>query len=214
MAHKQTKAQKAYSKIRKLLISGQFLHDRRLSLRGLAGQLKMSVVPVSEAVRKLEQEGLLITRPQSGIYLRRLKPAHKQQMNLIRQALEVQAARLVALGQPKKELASLKKLASIISKQLKQNRPDLAANTDVEFHARLVKAAGSPMLLKQYERVSVISMVCSMPLPLNCWQEDNPLHMNIIDALATADPDKAARAVSSHIKAESYFLERNKNGKK
>ena len=214
MANKQTKAQHAYRKIRKLLIAGKFPQDKRLSLRLLAGQLQMSVVPVSEAVRKLEQEGLLVTQPQSGIYLRRLKPAEKRQMNLIRQALEVQAARLVALGQPKKDLKTLRKLAVTISNQLAKNRPDLAAATDVEFHRRLVGSARSPMISKQYERISAVSMVCGMPLPLNWSQEESSVHTDIVAALETANPDKAAHAVLEHIKAEDIFLKRNQNEEK
>ena len=207
MANKQTKAQKAYKRIRKLLIMGHLPHKKRMSLRPLAEQLKMSVVPVSEAVRKLEQERLLITQPQSGIYLRRLKPSEKRQMNLIRQALEVQAARLVATVQPKKELEILRKLAAKIKKQVQQNKPDLAANTDVEFHRKLVSATGSPMLLEQYEKIAVVSMVCSMVLPMRWSEEENPIHTNLVDALETGNPDKAARAVLNHIKAESIFLE-------
>ena len=209
MAHKQTKAQQAYKKIRKLLIKGHFPHDQRMSLRLLAGQLEMSVVPISEAVRKLEQEGLLITQPQSGIYLRKLSSGEKRQMNLIRQALEVQAARLVALCRRKKDLELLRKRALKIKKHLEQNKPDLAADSDVEFHRKLVLAAGSPMLFNQYERIAVVSMVCGMTLPLRWSQEESPLHTDIIEALETGDPDKAAQAVFSHIKAENDFLRSN-----
>lgn len=207
MANKQTKAQQAYKRIRKLLIMGHLPHKKRMSLRPLAGQLNMSVVPVSEAVRKLEQEGLLITQPQSGIYLRRLKPSEKRQMNLIRQALEVQAARLVAIAQPKKELETLRKLAARIKTQAGQGKADLAANTDVEFHRKLVSAAGVPMLLEQYEKVAVVSMVCGMVLPMRWSEKENPIHTSLVKALETGDPNKAARAVLGHIKAEGVFLE-------
>ena len=210
MANKQTKAQKAYKRIRKLLIAGHFPHEKRMSLRSLAAQLKTSVVPVSEAVRRLEQEGLLVTQPQSGIYLRRLKPSERRQMNLIRQALEVQAARLVALRQPKKDLDSLKNLAVKIKKQLAQNRPSLAADLDVKFHEKLVLAAGSPMLFRQYERVAVISMVCGMNYPLRWPEEAGFLHTSLVDALKSGKPDKAAKAVLGHIKAENDLKEKLK----
>jgi len=206
MAKRQTKAQQAHKKIRKMLIMGYFPFEKRMSLRMLAGQLKISVVPVSEAVRKLEQEGLLITQPQSGIYLRRLKPKEKRQMNLIRQALEVQAARLVALRQPEREIESLRKLAARIKKQVEQGKADLAANSDVEFHRKLVSAAGVPMLLEQYEKIAVVSMVCGMVLPMRWSEKENPIHTNLVEALETGDPNKAARAVLNHIKAEDDFL--------
>ena len=184
-----------------------------MSLRSLAALLEMSVVPVSEAVRKLEHDGLLVTQPQSGIYLRRLKPSEKRQMNLIRQALEVQAARLVALTQPKKDLKALGRLALKIKKQLGENKPDLAADSDLEFHRRLVLAAGSSMLSKQCERISAVSMVCGTPLPLSWPQEGSPVHLDIIKALETANPNKAAKAVLNHIKAEDNFLKRDQHGK-
>ena len=211
MANKQTKAQKAYREIRALLIAGRFPHDQRLSLRGLAGQLKMSVVPVSEAVRKLEQEGLLITQPQSGIYLRKLSASEKRQMNLIRQGLEVQAARLVALGQSRKHLDTLRKLAVTITKRLKEKKPDQAASLDIEFHRKLVRAAGSPMLFNQYERIAVVSMVCGISFPTQWSKEENRPHTNLVAALESSDPDKASKAVVDHIKAENIFFRRKRS---
>ena len=73
---------------------------------------------------------------------------------------------MVALRHRKKDLELLRKLAIKIKKQLEQNNPDLPANSDVEFHRKLVWAAGRPMLVNQYERTSVISMVCGISFPL------------------------------------------------
>ena len=62
------------------------------------------------------------------------------------------------------------------------------------------------MLLKQYEKTSVVSMVCGMTFPLRWSKEESPVHLDIIDALETGNPDKAVKAVLNHIKAEDNFV--------
>ncbi|MFF8028129.1 GntR family transcriptional regulator [Streptomyces sp. NPDC007896] len=49
--------------IRRCVLSGALAPGQEFSLRELAGMLEVSFIPVREALRSLESEGLVITRP-------------------------------------------------------------------------------------------------------------------------------------------------------
>ncbi|HWV76031.1 MAG TPA: GntR family transcriptional regulator, partial [Isoptericola sp.] len=54
-----SKSQRAYAYLRERIEDGRFVPGYRLVLAQLAGELDMSVVPVREAIRRLEAEGLV-----------------------------------------------------------------------------------------------------------------------------------------------------------
>ena len=53
----------AMIELRRSILSGALAPGRELSLRELAEMLQVSIIPVREALRSLEGEGLVVTRP-------------------------------------------------------------------------------------------------------------------------------------------------------
>lgn len=204
---KITKAQLAYAQIRKRLVSGDLELQKRLSLRSLARHLDMSVVPVSEAVRRLEQEGLVEVQPQSGIYIRPLSDRQRMDLTIVRQALEVQAARIIASRKNTQGISRLREIARELLEHVKANETAEAAYSDWEFHQELVRMAGCEILQNQYDQISTRAMVCTLS-PGTVWTEEgHSNHMALVDALASNDPDKAGAAIRKHLKVEEAFLE-------
>ncbi|MEA1951929.1 MAG: GntR family transcriptional regulator [Planctomycetota bacterium] len=200
-----TKAQQAYRKVRKLLLTGQLRSGQKTSLRALAGQLGISVVPVSEAVRRLEQEGLVQTKPQSGIYVARLTPRKQSELAVVRQALEMQAARLIAIAQPEKQLHALRVRARRIVDYQSLDKPSLASYTDWQFHVKLVAASGCRLLNERYEGITALAMIAAMNLDQS-WYESDVSHFQVVKALESGDPDLAAATIQQHLGAEPLFL--------
>ncbi len=206
MAEKTTtKAQLAHKKIRKLLLTGQMAAGSRTTLRALAEQLSMSVVPVSEAVRRLEQEGLVIAKPQSGIFVVKLSQKKQHELAIVRQALESQAARLITRGCPKSKIESLRKLAAKIPEYQSKGKPQLASFTDWEFHVKLVAASGCRMLNDRYDSIAAVVMVSGAGM-YNNFQETGVTHLQVVQALEKNDPDFAAETIRRHLRAEENFL--------
>ena len=202
----KTKAQHAYRKIRKLLLTGQLPSGQKTSLRALAGLLGISVVPVSEAVRRLEQEGLLDTKPQSGIYVVRLTPKKQNELAVVRQALEMQAARLIAIARPEKQLKSLRARALKIVDYQSMDNPSLASYTDWEFHVKLVAASGCRMLNDRYEGITALAMISAKNLDQS-WYESDISHLQIVETLESGNPDLAAATIQRHLAAEPLFFD-------
>src|ERR1700734_2698268 len=104
-------AAEAYLTVKQRILSGQLPIGRPISRRRLATELGMSLLPVSEAMLRLEFEGLLESRPRAGTRVRIPTPDDVRGNYVVREALESQAARLFADAATDEEVAELKKLA-------------------------------------------------------------------------------------------------------
>src|SRR5579875_1457894 len=89
-------AKRAYSDIRNAILRGDLPLGCPISRRNLARDLGMSVVPISDALQRLESEGLVESWPRVGT---RVKVPTAQDIRgyyVVREALESQSARLFA----------------------------------------------------------------------------------------------------------------------
>ena len=89
---KTTKSQIAYESIRRMILARRFLPKHGWSVRTLAAKLNMSTVPITEAIRRLQQEDIIQVSPQRGMAVRQLSSKELKDLMVVREALEVQAA--------------------------------------------------------------------------------------------------------------------------
>src|SRR6202161_3406697 len=82
----------AYSNVRQRILRGDLKLGQVISRRTLASEMGMSFLPVSEALLRLEVEGLLESRPRAGTRVRIPTPQDVEGHFVVREALETQAA--------------------------------------------------------------------------------------------------------------------------
>jgi len=200
---RKTKNEQAYQGIKKLVISGGFTHDAQWSLRSLADKFDMSVAPVTEAVRRLEQEGLLLVKPQQGITVRQLSLPEIQEYTIIREGLEIQAVRLLSLKRSEKDAMELRSMVRELNQLVKENQFDDAAYQDFLLHREMVKKAEIHLLLEQFERISAILFLTTGgwngPAFAGETEFENDNHEQLIEIIFQGDPDRAEKAVRDHI---------------
>src|SRR5579862_7153623 len=84
----------AYNVVRARIVRGELRLGQPLSRRKLAAELGMSFLPVSMALLRLEYEGFLESRPRAGTRVRIPSREDLRGHYVVREALEVQAAKL------------------------------------------------------------------------------------------------------------------------
>ena len=104
-------AGEAYVTVRERILRGELAIGQVISRRKVAAELGMSFLPVSEALLRLEHEGLLESRPRAGTRVRVPTRPDVQGHYVVREALESQAAMLFAAQATRDERAELMKLA-------------------------------------------------------------------------------------------------------
>src|SRR5579864_1268791 len=85
-----------YVELRNMVLNGKWCTGEPMSERELAARLNVSRMPVREALRKLEHDGLLEIVPFRGDFVRKLSAGEVRDIYEVRQAIEGMAAFLAA----------------------------------------------------------------------------------------------------------------------
>src|ERR1700733_13542721 len=117
----------AYFSIRKRILNGDLPFGASLSRRALAEQLEISIVPVGDALQRLENEGLVESRPRVGTRVRVPTSLAVRGHYIVREALETQAARIFAEKASPSERDEIRSLAQQLDAMYAQVAPDSTA---------------------------------------------------------------------------------------
>src|SRR5947209_17827048 len=69
-----TKQERVYEALRERILSGAYGPGYRVVIDALAGEFSVSALPVREAIRRLEAEGLVVYRPNAGAQVAPAEP--------------------------------------------------------------------------------------------------------------------------------------------
>src|SRR5437879_4767684 len=152
-------AGEAYSVVRQRIIRGEFAIGQVISRRKLAHELGMSFLPVSEALLRLEFEGLLESRPRAGTRVRIPNRQDVRGHYVVREALEVQAARLFAEMATPDERAELLKLAARVDAMYTQPEGNRLADLTLheKLHPRISECARCSSLSEAIEKTHALA---------------------------------------------------------
>lgn len=129
--------------LRKAILRGLFQSGQSLRQDEIATQFGVSRIPVREALRQLEAEGLVTLYPNRGATVSALSPAEIQEICEIRIALETTA---IQLAIPQMATSDLQKAKTILE-MTQETEASRWAELNWEFHATLYTPANRPRLL-------------------------------------------------------------------
>ena len=152
-----------------------------------------SIIPVRDALARLEREGLVEGMAGRGWRVSRLDAEQLGDLALLREALECQAARLCAARATAEELAELEFLARQVDQAEDQ---DTSNEREERFHLRLVQIAGSAAIQEAIVKANVLWLTFGRP-PSRAATDR--LHEGLVEALATRQPDLAEQAMRKHV---------------
>jgi GntR family transcriptional regulator, rspAB operon transcriptional repressor len=195
-------ADEAYATVRERIIRGELAIGQVISRRKLAAELGMSFLPITEALIRLENEGLLESRPRAGT---RVKVPTRQDVEghyVMREALETQAAMLFAeRAEPdeRAELLKLSKRVDLLRFQVNGNHLVFAALHE-KLHRLIAEFARCPALCDAINTMyaAAATWLCATrPLPQAGSQTE---HQDLMKILVSGDPVAAGEAMRRHIR--------------
>jgi len=195
--------------IRDGILKGEFPLGGELSRRKLAARFGMSILPVSDALQRLEAEGLVESRPRVGTRVRIPTPQDIRGSFVVREALECQSARLFSERAGAEQRREMSERAA----QLDADWAPLSASGSIpadrllrlrkhhmRFHMDIAEATGYPALSQAIERNHVLLFVTFYDALLGDPTEPPHWHEQLIAALSERDPDKAEAAMRNHVR--------------
>jgi DNA-binding GntR family transcriptional regulator len=200
-------SKQAYQQIRDEILSGVLSIGDVLSRRRLAERLNMSFLPVTEALKCLEAEGLVESRPRIGTRVRIPSKQDIRDSNVIREALESQVARLCVqhiTAEEKKQLCTsarhLDELHKMCALEPENSRFFFSVHTyHMQFHMRIAELARCPGLLRAIEREHVLIFNWFYDIAAQRRTHPEEFHSTLAEALCSGDPLVADTAMRAHV---------------
>src|SRR5688572_61234 len=152
-------AAEAYAIVRQRILRGELVLGQVISRRKLAAELGMSFLPVSEALLRLEFEGLLESRPRAGTRIRIPSREDVKGHYVVREALETQAAGLFAERASSSERAELLKLAVRVDAGSVHADPTLYPRLHHKLHRRIAECTRCAALMAAIEKTNALASI-------------------------------------------------------
>ncbi len=193
--------ERAYLKLHSAIQAGTFQPGARVMEQDVAKWLQMSRTPVRDAMRRLENEGLLVHEPHLGIVIATLDHRAVVELYAMREVLEGTAARLAARHASEVDLIQLSELIAIET-SLQDKLDDLPSHNK-RFHRTIREAAHNRFLLKSLTTVRDSMGLLGksqMTLPQRAAVALKE-HVEIVQAIQKRDPDAAEEAGRNHVRS-------------
>jgi len=167
----------------------------------LGKRFGVSRTPVREALRMLEQDGVL-ERVNRGMRVRQTSPEEVLEIYGVRTILEAAAARDAATRRTDYDLAILDRLFEAMGRA-RTASPQEMATINRSFHRAIWQAARNRTLSDLLERLAVHlrRYPATTYLRPGRWEEALDEHRQLLEAIRREDPDAAAAVAETHMRA-------------
>jgi len=199
---RSTLRERALEALRSAITSGRYRPGDHLGEVELATHLGVSRGTVREALRHLQQEGLVTAGNRGMLRVNEISPAAVRELFRVRAALESLAVtEIIASPDRPKAVAALRGALS----RLADTEGDFAANleADLGFHLLLCRLSGNSMLVEAWRYLEGRIRVTIM----NYETDDKPTmmsrdrHLPVVEAIERGDVAAAVRVLEEHMAA-------------
>jgi len=207
-----TAAEQVTKEIRRAILSGALRPEQKFSLREIAAQLNVSFIPVREALRALESEGLVISRPGRSTMVAPLSAEDLHSIYRLRRQIEPEIAGRSCLLLTDKDF---KRLGTYIELSADpQMTTDDTYDAHHEFHTELLRPAATAWDLRtlgvlwhaaeRYVRLAFGSLDAQP----HEHERRAKAHSTLITEFRARDPRRASQALLDHLEANEMMARR------
>lgn len=187
--------------LRRLLVTGELAPGDKVPLEAVAKSCGVSPVPVREALKQLQNEGVVVNEPRRGYWVTTHSKAEFTELQDITSLLEREA---MALGAPRLTDKDIQQMDDY-----RIDMEDALAEGDLwttnvahrEMHFVPYRASGKPRLVREIERLWEHTdhyRVLYLHKHRDVQDVSLAQHLDLIEACRTRDPDKVIEAMRIH----------------
>ncbi len=201
-------APQVFERLRKLITSLELPPGSPLSRHALAEQFGVSSTPIRDALMRLEEEGLVEVFPQYATVVSRIDIGLAQQAHFLRQALELEIVKELALAHSDRLVDELSGTITLQQKFARAGDFEKFMAADNDFHQQLYAATGNRELWDLVRsRSGHIDRLRRLHLPTPGKAQDIVRHHKlIVTAIGASEPDDAQRHLRKHLSGTLGYL--------
>jgi DNA-binding GntR family transcriptional regulator len=198
--------------LRTAILAGHFEPAERLDLDLVASEYQVSRTPLREAVRRLETEGFIVSRPHHGVFVAFLTPDDIAEIYNVRALLEAEIARQVTVLLSPRALAGLEQLLLEDEASCAAGNSLAHVEADLAFHRTIASFCPNRLLKETVESLNNRAIAVrrySLVRPGRHREitESIQEHRDILCALLERAPDRAAGSMACHLQRSSERLQ-------
>jgi DNA-binding GntR family transcriptional regulator len=204
------KSERAYQWLRDEILSFRMQPGMFIDKIEVCDKLSVSKQPVTAALTRLEQEGLVEIYPQRGSYVARLRLGAMSESLFIRGALEAASVRRIATEGNDLLLFNLRKLIEAQQTALASENMSRFYALDMEFHQAISRAVSYPQVGHLIEvGLATVKRCHELFRPdAKSLASSFAAHERIVAALEARDGEKAAAETTAHVADYAVMLRR------
>lgn len=190
--------------LRQQILNGELQPETQISERQLSQDFDVSTTPIKEALRILQSEGLIVTKPRRGSFVAETTKDQLLALTFMRSSLEGVAAYWATIYASEEELLHMQEALAHSEELIKAGAPiKQISDSNVQFHRVLRNACRNQYLL------NILSNMRSMDITIRARSftidEVEPArahkeHMRVLTAVLKRDSKEAEQAMIDHIR--------------
>ena len=192
---------RVYYYIKDLILSGELEAGEKIAENQIATRFQVSRTPIREALKRLEEYGLVRIKPRAYAEVVSLRPEEAEDVASLRAALEVFAVGLLAERGSDEDFDALQQLVDACRSCVESGEVAATFENDSSFHLEIAKRTGNRHLYELSERldakVQLLRLV--LHLPMDRLTMFVGQHDQIMEALRARDAEQARLLMRRHI---------------
>lgn len=209
---RRNQSEEAYQVTLDQILRGRLMPGSPLSRRGLANALGMGVRPVTEALQRLESEGLVESLPRVGTRVRLPTEQDIRGHYIVREALESQSARLFAEKASSRERDEVMGLATRLDGLYEAHEPDFSDRASWEnywfevhathsrFHMRIAECTGYQALCAAIRKNQILVLNWLYDTAFRPRPSPGHWHSQLTESLNSGNIEIADKAMREHVR--------------
>ena len=207
---RETLGAQVYHLLRDRILRGEIAGGSRLIQGPLSEEIGTSRIPVRDALKRLESDGLVMCDETGRYSVVQFSTEDAEEVYAIRRQLEPFAVELAAKAMTPEAMGEIKSLFNELSKAARRRQLEKYIGINTSFHMAIYEASGMVRLVRiirgLYNGVPSLTPIVLEGRIVRSQQE----HAEVVDRLAARDGPGAARAMDRHIENALAELRKSK----
>lgn len=192
-----------------MISNGELMRAERVREVAISKRLGVSRIPLREAMKRLESQGVLEARERGGMNVKAFTAPQIEEIRTVRAALEPIAMRQAAPHlQRQKHRIALNAILEEMKWACEVKDQSAVAAADIAFHSFLIELSGNVLMQNIWLGLELqLRIIFQLELcePTNL-EEVVPKHKNLRDTLLSGNLDGLEKMVAEHVRPELSVL--------
>lgn len=195
-----TKNDMVYNALKEQIVTGDMMPGERITVMQCAEEFGVSAMPVREALKRLQQEGLVTIIPHAGAQVVKCDNRHFREITEIRNLLEPYAAKLATSRLSQRDFEALEEILDEMQECVEEQDNVTYSELNTKFHHYIYDRCGNETLVETINSLWEKSRMSRNVFLMNRERVGPSLeeHRECLECLRSGDADAVQDAFTRH----------------